>query len=91
MTDQNKTTETVTGAGLAGVAGSASYDKSLRELHCAVESLMEIVEGVRNERWAVNGRRLKDTPEWCRLYVCRCRCNDILRGEPNNASQQRAD
>lgn len=60
-----------------------TYDKSLRELHCAVESLMEIVEGVRNERWAVNGRRLKDTTEWCRLYVARCRCNDILRGEPN--------
>ncbi len=64
-----------------------TYDKSLRELHCAVESLMEIVEGVRNERWAVNGRRLKDTTEWCRLYVARCRCNDILRGEPNTIAE----
>ena len=34
-----------------------------------VEQLIEIVEGVRNERWAANGVRLKDTPEWCALYV----------------------
>ena len=30
--------------------------------------LNEIVEGVRNERWAANGQRLKDTPEWCDFY-----------------------
>lgn len=51
------------------------------ELMAALEDLMQIVEGVRNERWAADGRRLKDTPEWCRLYVLRCA---ILRGEPNN-------
>ncbi len=50
------------------------------ELMAALEDLMQIVEGVRNERWAADGRRLKDTPEWCRLYVLRCA---ILRGEPN--------
>jgi hypothetical protein len=33
---------------------------------------MEIVEGVRGERWTVNGRRLVDTPEWCDLYVAWC-------------------
>lgn len=34
-----------------------------------VTELIEIVEGVRNERWSSNGVRLKDTPEWCNLYV----------------------
>ena len=34
-----------------------------------IGALMEIVEGVRGERWAANGRRLVDTPEWCALYV----------------------
>jgi hypothetical protein len=49
------------------------------ELMAALEDLMQIVEGVRSERWAADGRRLKDTPEWCRLYVLRCA---ILRGAP---------
>ena len=40
----------------------------------AVEDLNEIVEGGRNERWAANGRRLKDTPEWVRLYCEKLRC-----------------
>ena len=34
-----------------------------------VTELIEIVEGVRNERWEASGVRLKDTPEWCKLYV----------------------
>lgn len=34
-----------------------------------VQNLIEIVEGVRSQRWEVNGTRLKDTPEWCKLYT----------------------
>lgn len=52
-----------------------STDQKLRELHAAVEDLMQIVEGVRGERWAANGRRLVDTPEWARVYVARCAVN----------------
>jgi hypothetical protein len=55
----------------------------LRELHVAVEDLMQIVEGVRGERWSANGRRLVDTPEWCRLYVARCAINR----EPNKGAK----
>lgn len=40
-------------------------------LLAVIEDLVQIVEGVRNERWAVDGRRLSDTPEWCRLYSLR--------------------
>lgn len=35
----------------------------------AANNLNEIVEGVRNERWNFEGRRLKDTPEWCKFYT----------------------
>lgn len=53
-----------------------SKDQKLRELHAAVEDLMQIVEGVRSERWVgERGQRLKDTPEWARLYVARCAVN----------------
>lgn len=45
-----------------------SVGKSCR-LESEVAALMEIVEGVRGERWSANGRRLVDTPEWCALYV----------------------
>ena len=62
-------------AGSSGPACSASLDTLLRELHGAVEGMMEIVEGCRGERWTANGRRLVDTPEWCRLYVARCAVN----------------
>lgn len=41
----------------------------LRELHKAAEDLIQIVEGFRGERWTANGKRLVDTPEWCRFYV----------------------
>lgn len=34
-----------------------------------IDKLMNIVEGVRGERWEANGKRLVDTPEWCALYV----------------------
>lgn len=50
------------------------------DLLAAVEDLMQIVEGFRGERWAANGRRLVDTPEWCRLYTLR---SALLRSEPN--------
>lgn len=42
---------------------------SLRKLENAARDLNQIVEGVKNERWASDGRRLKDTPEWCAFYV----------------------
>jgi len=46
-------------------------------------ALMEIVEGVRGERWSANGRRLVDTPEWCALYVAwRRQANDKLSHGP---------
>lgn len=32
--------------------------------------LIEIVEGVRNDRWcSPGGKRLKDTPEWVEFYL----------------------
>jgi hypothetical protein len=41
-----------------------------RRLINSISDLMEIVEGVRNERWQdERGRRLKDTREWCAFYV----------------------
>ena len=53
-----------------------SVETALRELHGATEQLMEIVEGFRGERWvSPKGRRLVDTPEWCRFYVARCAVN----------------
>jgi hypothetical protein len=39
------------------------------KLVAAVNNLVEIVEGVRNVRWAYDQWRLKDTPEWCALYT----------------------
>jgi len=35
----------------------------------ASKNLREIVEGVRSERWAFGGLRLKDTQEWVVFYV----------------------
>lgn len=52
-----------------------SVETALRELHGATEELMQIVEGFRGERWTANGKRLVDTPEWCRFYVARCAVN----------------
>ena len=43
-----------------------------RRLLIAVNGLMGIVEGCLGERWASNGRRLVDTPEWCELYCAWC-------------------
>jgi hypothetical protein len=39
------------------------------KLKAAAEHLNVIVEGVRNERWSADGRRLKDTPEWVAFYL----------------------
>ena len=51
------------------VRGPAKEElKRLRALEGAASALNEIVEGIRNERWASDGRRLKDTPEWCAFY-----------------------
>lgn len=40
-----------------------------QEFNDALVGVMQIVEGVRSVRWNHEGRRLKDTPEWCRFYV----------------------
>lgn len=39
------------------------------ELLKSCKALVEIVEGVRSERWNSDGFRLKDTKEWCDFYV----------------------
>lgn len=46
-----------------------AVDMRERELVSTIDALMEIVEGVRGERWAANGMRLVDTREWCAFYV----------------------
>ena len=50
--------------------------RKLYALHDAVEMLMDIVEGVRGKRWAAEGQRLVDTPEWCGLYTLQHSVND---------------
>ena len=59
-------------------AGAHSLDRLgsvlLVELADSIERLLEIVEGVRGERWQSNGRRLVDTPEWCAFYVAHNKC-----------------
>lgn len=41
----------------------------VERLREAGNGLMEIVEGVRSRRWAVEGLRFKDTNEWVRFYL----------------------
>lgn len=58
------------------VARTPAVIQALCAEHAALENLMAIVEGCLGERWASKGRRLVDTPEWCKLYTARCRVND---------------
>ena len=51
-----------------GQASAAWNSRPNTDLLTAVNNLVEIVEGVRNVRWAYDQWRLKDTPEWCALY-----------------------
>jgi hypothetical protein len=52
------------------VRGPAKAElKRLRNVEAAAIDLIEIVEGIRGDRWAFNGFRLKDTPEWCVFYA----------------------
>lgn len=55
-----------------------------KRLMAAVTGLMGIVEGCLGERWASNGRRLVDTPEWCELYCAWSAENKALKenGQP---------
>lgn len=53
----------------ASVKAALDELDELRRLKESAQKLNEIVEGVRAERWAADGRRLKDTPEWCGFYV----------------------
>jgi len=57
----------------------------LRKLEACCVALNEIVEGVRNERWASEGRRLKDTPEWCAFY---CAVKDA-ENQPDHTTFQK--
>lgn len=66
----------------ASASGSEATDKRLM---AAVTGLMQIVEGVRNARWAHEGKRLVDTPEWCELY---CAWN-AAKAKPLNEKGQR--
>lgn len=52
--------------------------KRLREIEAGSTAMKEIVEGARNERWAADGRRLKDTPEWCALYCALSEPNVVV-------------
>lgn len=47
---------------------TAETMENAHRLCAAAHALNEVVEGVRSERWASDGRRLKDTPEWCAFY-----------------------
>lgn len=50
---------------------AAEIEAALSPLDRLVEAskgLREVVEGVRSERWVADGRRLKDTREWCAFY-----------------------
>jgi hypothetical protein len=58
------------------VSRTPAVIRALCDEHTAVENLMAIVEGCLGERWTSKGRRLVDTPEWCKLYTARCHVND---------------
>lgn len=53
---------------LAQIRAPRRTTKQERLLNASLK-LLEIVEGVKNERWAANGVRLKDTPEWVEFYL----------------------
>jgi hypothetical protein len=66
--------------------------RALCDEHEAVEAVMSIVEGCLGERWESKGRRLVDTPQWCRLYILRCRVNDAnarhqMQNPPNDRTE----
>lgn len=42
----------------------------IRKLISTAKNLNEIIEGIRSEDWRnKDGRRFKDTPEWCQFFV----------------------
>ncbi len=43
--------------------------EQLKHMLSACDGMLEIVEGVRSDRWHYDGFRLKDTPEWVGFYV----------------------
>lgn len=49
----------------------------LRRLQKRVAALVEIVEGASSVRWDYCGERLKDTKEWCAVYVAHCDCEKV--------------
>ena len=69
-----------------GVKGVGMSD--LLDLLASANQLNEIVEGVRETRWAFDDMRLKDTKEWCDFYVklkrAARRSNEKLRHGANN-------
>ena len=60
----------VTDSRKAAEAQSRKDLNDLAKLLANLEPLVEIVDGVRNRRWAdETGKRFVDTPEWCSFYV----------------------
>lgn len=55
--------------------------KHLTALLGAAQNLNIIVEGVRNERWASKGVRLKDTREWVEFYLALKRVEENLKSQ----------
>lgn len=49
--------------------------RKLARLKYCADELNVIVEGVKNKRWAADGRRLKDTMEWCDFYCALSEAN----------------
>ena len=57
-------------------APAAVRSSALLALIEAANNLNSIVEGIPSVRWAYDGRRLKDTKEWCAFYCALSSVND---------------
>jgi len=57
---------------VAGEEQKEGYQKYVRaddRLIAAIQGVMQIVEGMRRQRWSDGKTRLVDTKEWCEFYV----------------------
>lgn len=57
-------------------ATAAVHSSALLALIEAANNLNSIVEGIPSVRWAHDGRRLKDSKEWCAFYCALSSVND---------------
>lgn len=46
----------------------STQNSTVSKLASAAHDLNQIVEGIISVRWAFDGKRLKDTPQWCAFY-----------------------